>query len=146
MTEQLALLKILLANTFVTYFKAHTYHWNVEGTNFSEMHEFFGEYYGDVYATTDTFAEEMRALDAYAPFSLTDLYSVKTIDEDSTKPATAREMLIKLQAANDEMYNTLSKLFHAAEAEDNQGLMDVVASRMDAHKKHGWMIRSFLKA
>ena len=35
--------------------------------------------------------------------------------------------------------------FHVAEQEDQQGIADFIASRIDAHGKHGWMLRSILK-
>ena len=37
--EQLtAALHIALANTFVMYFKTHSYHWNIEGPDFTQYH------------------------------------------------------------------------------------------------------------
>jgi DNA-binding ferritin-like protein len=35
--------------------------------------------------------------------------------------------------------------FHIAEQADEQGVADFIASRIDAHGKHGWMLRSILK-
>ena len=49
MNELQAALKIALANTFVSYFKAHSYHWNVEGIDFSQYHSFFGDFYEDMH-------------------------------------------------------------------------------------------------
>jgi starvation-inducible DNA-binding protein len=45
MDELQTALKKVLANTFVMYFKTHTYHWNVEGMFFPQLHEFFGNLY-----------------------------------------------------------------------------------------------------
>lgn len=144
--EQLNLTaKVVLANTFVMYFKAHSYHWNVEGKNFSEMHGFFGDIYTELHAAVDVIAEEIRALDEYAPISLTDLYDYKTIAEDTNKPANAYAMLLTLGVSNEQVVESLNKLFKEATAADQQGLADFAAGRLDVHKKHGWMIKSFLK-
>ena len=48
-----ALLKKLLANMFLMYFKAHSYHWNVEGPNFAQYHAFFGDLYTTLHGNFD---------------------------------------------------------------------------------------------
>jgi starvation-inducible DNA-binding protein len=136
--------KIALANTFLMYFKAHAYHWNVEGIMFPFYHDFFGEIYADVYGAVDPLAEEIRALDEYAPISLEELYSTATIQEDTDKPSL-NGMLQNLQAANQEVLDSLNKLFDLASKEKQQGLADFAAGRIDTHKKHAWMISASLK-
>lgn len=138
--------KNVLADTFIMYFKAHTYHWNVEGKNFSEMHSFFGDLYEELHGAVDVIAEEIRALDEYAPISLMELYNSKTIAEDSVKPSSSVEMLALLLVANNQVTNDLNSLFKAATAANKQGLADFAAGRLDVHAKHGWMLRSFLKS
>ena len=135
----------VLANAFILYFKTHSYHWNVECKNFKEMHDFFGDLYEDIHDSVDSIAEEARACGYYAPASLMEMYNYKTITEDSDKPDSAEQMLIRIGAANAIMIESLNKLFKDATAADEQGLADFAAGRIDVHKKHGWMIRSFLK-
>lgn len=140
-----AILQIVISNTFIMYFKAHSYHWNVEGKDFSQLHGFFGGIYEEVFESIDAAAEELRVLDVYAPFSLMNLYEHKTLQEDSAKPSTSVDMLKNLQEANDKVIESLNKLFDTATAEKKQGLADFAAGRLDVHNKHGWMIRSHLK-
>lgn len=137
--------KVVLANVFVMYYKAHSYHWNVEGKNFSEMHGFFGGIYEDLHDSIDTIAEELRALDGYAPISLMELYNYKTVTEDTTKPISIDAMLLTLGVNNEQVIESLNKLFKDATTANEQGLADFAAGRLDTHKKHGWMIRSYLK-
>ena len=42
METLIEVMKKVLADTFALYLKAHNYHWNVEGPNFPQYHEFFG--------------------------------------------------------------------------------------------------------
>ena len=135
-------LKEVLANKFVMYFKAQSYHWNVEGIHFSQRHDFFGDIYAEVYASVDTAAEELRALDVYAPASLMELYNHKTVSEDTVKPESVSAMLLNLSVANAEVISSLNKLFTAASEANQQGLADFAASRLDVHKKHAWMIKA----
>lgn len=139
-------LKELLANMFVTYFKAHSYHWNVEGRNFSQDHAFLNGLYDTFHDQVDTIAEEMRALGVYAPVSLEDLYPSKTITEDTIKPINFEAMVSNLLTCNDAIIVTLNKLFADSTTANNQGLANFAADLLDKHAKHGWMLRSYLKS
>ena len=145
MDELKATLKVLMANQFVMYFKAQSYHWNVEGINFNEYHDFFAEIYSDVYAQVDPVAEYLRVLGEYAPLSVMQLYEYKSINEDTFKPSTVMGMLGNLSKDNQELIANLNKLFDVASSANEQGMADYAASRLDKHKKHAWMIRSCLK-
>lgn len=140
-----ALLKKLLANMFLMYFKAHSYHWNVEGPNFAQYHAFFGDLYTTLHGNIDTIAEQIRALDVYAPISLEDLYSAKSISENTARPTTPAEMFESLLADNAEVSRSLQAVFDSATNENNQGLADFAAGLLDAHAKHAWMLKSFTK-
>lgn len=136
--------KIVLANTFVMYFKAHSHHWNVEGSDFAQLHDFFGDMYEELYGAVDPIAEEIRAMGDYAPRSLNDLYMHKTV-MDQSSVANAKEMIIDLANTNAVTLESLNKLFTLLNEANDQGFADFIAGRIDAHKKHGWMLRSFLK-
>lgn len=143
--EQLTIaMKIALANTFCMYFKAHAHHWNVEGMNFSQLHDFLGDLYVDLHGAVDTTAEEIRSLKEYAPRTLSEMYQFKTINEGNIA-ITDRQMLEDLDIANSGVIESLNKAMEIANSVNDQGLMDYLAGRVDTHKKHGWMIRSHLK-
>ena len=146
MNETKAALQVILADTFVFYFKVHTYHWNVEGANFGEMHEFFGGIYEDLYGTVDMWAEELRALGEYAPISLMELYNRKNIHEDAAKPNDVRTMLLNIKSANEIMIANLNVLFAVATKENIQNIANIAADRLDKHRKSGWMVDAYLKA
>lgn len=136
--------KEALANTFIMYFKAQSYHWNVEGMFFPQMHEFFGKLYEELYGAVDPFAEEIRAMGEYAPRNLNEMFNAKSIDADNTA-TTVPAMVADLLIANTQSIATLNKLFGELDAAGEQGFADFVAGRLDAHKKHGWMLKSILK-
>jgi DNA-binding ferritin-like protein len=54
-------------------------------------------------------------------------------------------MIEELQDDNVRMIDVLNTCFASAEAENQQGIANFIAERLDAHGKHGWMLRSFLK-
>ena len=136
--------KQALANTFVMYFKAHSYHWNVEGMFFPQLHEFFGDLYGDYYDAVDSIAEEIRALGEYAPRSLDELFKSKTVDADNVAKEP-KEMIADLLIGNNQTTETLNKLFDELTAAKKQGFANFVADRIDKQEKHAWMLKSLLK-
>jgi len=82
MDQLKAALNVLLADMFVMYFKAHSYHWNVEGMFFSQYHAFFGELYEELHDAIDPTAEHIRTCtDGYAPISMMEMYNYKTSTE-----------------------------------------------------------------
>jgi starvation-inducible DNA-binding protein len=134
----------VLANSFVFYLKAQNYHWNVEGENFSQYHEFFGKLYEEVYGSIDATAEEIRALGDYAPGSLKRYIELTDIEEEVVIPKL-EEMLATLLRDNTVVIASLNSAFSEAEKNNEQGLMDFLAGRLDAHKKHAWMLRASIK-
>ena len=138
------LMKKVLADTFAMYLKAHNYHWNVEGVNFPQYHEFFGNLYEELYEAVDVAAEQIRALDSYAPGSFSRFSELTDIEDELNVPIGI-EMAKRLQEDNEIVLTTLSMAIKLAEQFDKQGLMDFLAGRIDAHNKHGWMLRSITK-
>ena len=137
-------LKVLLASSHSLYLKAANFHWNVEGPGFPQYHEFLGDFYAEIYGTVDTIAEYIRALDVYAPGSLT-RFSELTIIEDVVGQMTALEQFSMLLADSMKLLDYLNVTFTVATGENQQGIANFIAERVDAMQKHNWMIRSILK-
>ena len=137
-------LKVLLASTNSLSIKAQNFHWNVEGPNFPQYHEFFANFYEEVYGSVDKVAEYIRTLDSYAPGSLS-RYAELTIIEDQVKIPRPHLMFAELLSDNGKMIDLLNGCFSSAEDENKQGIANFIAERLDAHEKHGWMLRSILK-
>jgi starvation-inducible DNA-binding protein len=138
-------LKTLLATAYAFVVKAQFFHWNVEGPDFGQYHKFFGKIYEEVYDNTiDQTAEYLRVLEEYAPGSF-ERFQELSLVQGQTKVPRARLMITELLADNQTIIDLLNQCFDSAEAEDQQGIADFIAGRIDAHGKHGWMMKSFLK-
>ncbi len=138
------MMKKVLADTFAMYLKSHNYHWNVEGSNFPQYHEFFGNLYEELHGAVDPIAEQIRALDSYAPGSLSRFMELTEIQDELNVPL-GTDMARKLLVDNETVMNTLNMALKLAEQFDKQGLMDFLAGRIDTHSKHAWMLRSISK-
>ena len=138
-------LKTLLAPEYAFSIKAQLFHWNVEGPDFAQLHEFFGNLYEEVYdGSIDRTAEYIRALGDYSPGSFERFAELSEI-KGQTKIPRARLMIEELLANNDQLLELLNRCFAVAESENQQGIANFIAERIDAQQKHGWMLRSFLK-
>ena len=138
-------LKTLLATEYAFSIKAQLFHWNVEGPDFAQLHEFFGNLYEEVYnGSIDRTAEYIRALGDYSPGSFERFAELSEI-KGQTKIPRARLMIEELLANNTQLLELLNKCFAVAESENQQGIANFIAERIDAQQKHGWMLRSFLK-
>jgi starvation-inducible DNA-binding protein len=136
--------KIAFASEFSFYLKAHNFHWNVEGVNFKQFHDLFGGIYEEVFESIDAFAEQIRAMDSYMPGSYT-RFSMLTQIDDETDILDAHSMVATLLADNEKMIELLKMVFKLSEENSTYGFSDFIAGRIDAHSKHGWMLRSILK-
>ena len=137
-------LKVLLASVNSLSIKVQYFHWNVEGDNFPQYHDFFGNLYEEVYSSVDKIAEYIRTLDTFAPGSLS-RYAELTIIEDQLKVPRPNLMFAELLSDNGKMIDLLNICFKSAEEENKQGIANFIAERLDAHEKHSWMLRSILK-
>lgn len=136
--------KIAFATTFSFYLKAHNFHWNVTGADFFEYHELFGKIYEEVYSSVDDFAEKIRSLGTFMPGSYTRFTMLSEID-DQVEVLEAGAMINQLLEDNEKLISLLKIVYDVAEREGKHGFSNFLAERMDAHEKHGWMLRSTLK-
>lgn len=144
MNELTEALKKALADTFAFYLKAHNFHWNVEGANFNDYHAFFGTLYADAWGAVDLIAEHIRTLDSYAPGSFS-RYSELTKIKDEVNIPSAMSMMTKLEADNRIVIESLTTAMKAADKAGKPNISNFLQERIDAHDKHGWMLRAISK-
>jgi len=138
-------LKILLATQYAYSIKAQYFHWNIEGPDFAQLHKFFQKLYEEVYNNSvDKTAEYIRALDEYTPGSMERFVELSAISGQLRVPR-ARLMIEELLSDTTLLIDMLNQCFAAAEQENQQGIANFIAERLDAMAKHAWMLRSFLK-
>lgn len=135
--------QIAFGSTFSFYLKAHNFHWNVTGKDFLQYHDLFGKIYDEVYGSIDDFAEKIRTLDVKVPGSFVGLSQISEI-LDETNYLDKDAMVTELLADNDKLRNVLKYAYDAAEAAGENGFSNFLAERMDAHAKHGWMLKASL--
>lgn len=144
MEELINAIKVALADHYSLYFKAHGYHWNVEGDDFEQYHELFSKIYEDTYDAVDDMAENIRKLNAYAPFKMSrfiELATVKESEVDSDPMSMCQDLLVALEAT---IASNLA-VYKAADAVDEVGISNFHQDRDGMLKKWRWQLRSSCK-
>jgi starvation-inducible DNA-binding protein len=144
MEQLIEQMKIILGTNFGLYFKAHTFHWNVEGPNFSEYHAFLGTFYEGVFANTDPIAEHIRALGSYAPTTLARMMELSKVQDIVAIPSPLI-MMSELAQDNEKYIMELRAGIAIADAADEPAVGNFLQDILDAHQKHGWMLKSFTR-
>jgi starvation-inducible DNA-binding protein len=105
-------LKRLIADNFVAYYKAHTFHLNVTGPGFVQYHELFGEVYDKLWDWHDTLSEQLRQSGEKYPFNLKDVLNESAVSDDAVSQSVANMFstlcsdLDGLLAVAEGVYNT----------------------------------------
>ena len=141
LTDELAELQ---ADVTVLYFKAHGYHWNVEGEDFGQYHELFETIYEDIYSSIDPIAENIRKLGEYAPFKLDTLIKLTSLS-DSKVDTNPKAMAKDLLKNNEQVVGKLKSVFDTANEANEQGIANFIAERIDLHQKWSWQLKASTK-
>ena len=141
MDELVEKMKVLLADAFTMYVRAHGYHWNVIGSDFPQYHDFFGDLYQEIHGSVDDIAEQLRQINSFAPGTLQRMKELSTIPEYDKIPL-ASKMITNLITANDTVIADLIDAYKSAEEAGEYGLSNFLQDRITVHKKHGWMLKA----
>ena len=145
MTENnvIASLKVVLSDTYSLYLKTQNYHWNVQGVHFKSLHALFEDQYTELATAVDDIAEMIRALGVKVPGTFSDFLSLTTL-EPADGNAADSEMVQDLAADQDKIQATLKRAHDAAQANDDDIVVDAMIQRMSVHRKNKWMLKSSL--
>ena len=144
MEQLIQQLKVILGTNFALYLKSHNYHWNIEGSNFPQYHDFLNGFYTEVFAQTDLIAEHIRYLDSYTPGSMERFLELADIEEETNVP-DAMSMLRTLKMDNDRYSIHLRAGIVAAENANEPAVSNFLQDILGAHQKKAWMLRSIIK-
>lgn len=144
MDKLVELMKKLLADLSAYRIKTQYYHWNVEGPNFKEYHNFLNDIYEAAHSDVDDVAEHIRALDAYAPGSLARFQELTSIQDETTVPA-AIEMLSRTYADNQKVLASAKAACVVADELGQHGVLNFLEGLIDSYEKQAWMLRVTIK-
>jgi len=145
MEQLIQQLKVILGTNFALYLKSHNYHWNIEGPNFPQYHDFLNTFYTQVFAQIDPIAEHIRYLDSYAPGSMERFLELADIEEAVDIIPSSMDMMTQLKSDNDRFIIHLRAGIAAAEQANEPAVGNFLQDLLGAHQKKAWMLRSIIK-
>ncbi len=131
-------LRQVLGQTFSLYFQTQSYHWNVEGPQFRQLHEMFDEQYTELSEALDGIAERIRILGAMAPRSVSEMMS--HAGDEAVPASSAEEMVASLIASHRAIAETLRQAIAQAADEDDEVSAGMLTDRLEVHEKTLWML------
>lgn len=130
----------LLSDTFFLYQNTLLAHWNVMGSGFPQIHKLFKGQYEELADASDAIAEQMRALQ----FLVSADFSKGDGSKANKATSNAEELMRTLLKGHEACIECATDLADVAKAENDEGTLTLAADRLNAHRKHAWMLRATL--
>lgn len=130
------------ATLAVLFFKTWTYHWNIVGDNFYELHKLLNDQYDSIGESLDRFAEHMRyrRIKALGPLNL---IMDKSAIKSANMSASQSDMLTSLVADNKQTIKTLQQVIDVAKELDYEDTVNICADIQESLGKNIWMLTAF---
>lgn len=135
----------LLANSYALMAQTHLAHWNVEGTDFFQLHVAFQTQYEELFTAIDEIAERVRALGAYAEGGMEKLVALSDLTPMPAGRQPGKDFVAQLIDGHEKVAASAKSLETAASEADDLETQDLAIGRRQTHQKTLWMLNSFLK-
>jgi starvation-inducible DNA-binding protein len=133
----------LLSDEVILYFKTRNYHWNIEGSNFHEMHLFYENQFNQLDEIMDQVAERIRIIGHYTEARLVDYLKLTNLLESPYTNAQ-NDQLKNLLASHETIINNLRRLIPLfADKYKDFGSSDFVTQLIGKHENMAWMVRAY---
>lgn len=135
-------LNTLLADYHMYYQKLRSFHWNILGKNFFELHNKFEELYGNAQTKIDEIAERILTLKYHPISKMSDYLEISKIKESS--PLLTDEEMVNILMNDHKLLLSQMKIVinHANEADD-EGTIDLLGAYVRELEKSSWMLNAW---
>ena len=137
-------LETLIADTYALMAQTHLAHWNVEGSDFFQLHVAFQAQYEELFVAVDDIAEHLRTLEAYAPGGLEMLAGMSNVGKMERR-LSGKDYVANLVEYHEALVANAKK---GRDLAGEAGLLeteDLLIARIQVHDKALWMLKSYLK-
>lgn len=132
-----------LADEHLLYTKTRKYHWNLTGSTFATLHEFFEEQYNRLQVMADEIAERTRMLGGTAPGTMSEFMEETCLSETPGVVPSIPDMLDNLLDDHEVLISSMRKVIDSCSNEYNdEGTADLLIGLMRSHEQMAWMLRS----
>ena len=144
MEKLFKLLSDAQSSLFVLFHKTWAFHWNVVGSDFTQLHQLFGGQYETMFEEIDRLSEHMRYLNVKPLSSLSRMLEVTQIQEAASS-TTANNMLSELLENNEKFCEMMQEISEEAEEQRQYATANLVQDLMESHGKFIWQLKAHLQ-
>ncbi|MFP4020743.1 MAG: Dps family protein [Halanaerobium sp.] len=137
-------LNTYLANMAVLNTKLHNLHWNVEGKQFMQVHNFTEELYDDFFEKFDEVAEIMKMKGEFPLVKLSDYQQASTIEELDSKKYGVDEVLAEVETDLKEMKKLATEIRTDADEAGDFEVVGALEDHVAAYSQNLWFLRAIL--
>lgn len=140
-----AQLNKVLADETVLYQKYRTFHWNIVGHQFQDLHLFLESEYNLLAIAIDEVAERIRKMGYFPNGTMKQFLSDTSLKEHAGNSPVTVNMLSSLLNDNETILRELRDIIETFEDKYNDvGGVDLLTALLKQHEKSVWMLRATL--
>ena len=137
-------LNTLLSDYNLYYQKLRTFHWNILGKNFFDLHEKFEAMYNEAKLKVDEIAERILTLRHHPVSKFSDYLKISSLSEASSM-ITDQEMIDELLNDHKTMLSQMKQVLSKAEDAEDEGTIDLIGAYIRELEKSSWMLNAWSK-
>ncbi|WP_272022516.1 Dps family protein [Olleya namhaensis] len=138
-------LNTLLSDYNLYYQKLRTFHWNILGKNFFDLHEKFENMYNEAKLKVDEIAERILTLRHHPVSKFSDYLKISSISEGSVM-TTDDEMIDELLNDHKTMLSQMRQVLNKAGDAGDEGTIDLIGAYIRELEKSSWMLNAWSKS
>ncbi|MDD3721837.1 MAG: DNA starvation/stationary phase protection protein [Lutibacter sp.] len=143
--EIVVILNKIIANYTVHYHKLRRFHWNIEGSNFFELHQQFELEYENAKDIIDILAERIRVFGIKINYTLNQFIELSDIRDDAGE-LTSLQMVQEVLKDFNVIHNDLLEASNYASNAGDIGTEEILASIISDLEKRHWMFTVWTKS
>ena len=137
-------LNTLLSDYHMYYQKLRSFHWNILGKSFFDLHEQFEDMYNDAQIKIDEIAERILTLRHHPVSKFSDYIKIATVQEESAM-ISDQKMIETLLNDHKIILAQMSSVIDSAENAGDEGTIDLVGAYIRELEKTSWMLNAWTK-
>ena len=135
-------LNALLASYHIYYQNLRSFHWNVTGENFFELHRNFEDLYNDARLKIDEIAERIQTL-RHRPLSRITAYMKVSEIKEAPVLVDDRAMVEELLENHAVLIHQMRQVIRWADTAGDDGTMDLIGGMLKDIEKSSWMLNAW---
>lgn len=133
-----------LADCMVLQVKTQGFHWNVESSDFGQLHALFQSQYEDLFAANDETAERIRILGDKVIAQMQRFSEISALKKVPETDFSDHAMLTTLIRDHEHCAQYLRAQITSLQPSKDEGTIDYFITRLQVHEKTAWVLRSHI--